>query len=101
MQHRLTFQRRAPGLTPGGTPVDTWEDVATVWAMLEPVRDGEDFIAGKKGSTVTHHATIRYCDAIRPEQRALYCGRTFDVLSVVDVREQRRHLRVALSERTS
>ena len=34
LNRRVTIQRRVPGQDEAGQPIDTWEDMATVWANI-------------------------------------------------------------------
>ncbi len=93
-RHRITLQELVTGQDEAGQPVDMWQDVATVWAAVEPLRGREYFAAQQVQAEVTTRIRIRYRRGIRPEMRVLYDGRLFNILSVIDPEE--RHVELQL-----
>jgi len=85
LRHRVTLQQRATGVDPYGQPVDTWQDVATVWAQVEDLR-GREFLEAKQapGSEVTTRIRMRYRDGVTPDMRAVHKDRVLQVVAVLD-----------------
>lgn len=54
LRRRVTIQSQSTSRDAAGQPVDTWTDVATVWAAVEDVQ-GREIIRG--GGAVTAHVT--------------------------------------------
>ena len=47
LRHRVTLQRFQQGQDAYGGPVETWEDVAIVWASLEAM-SGREYFASQQ-----------------------------------------------------
>ncbi|WP_374711533.1 phage head closure protein [Symbiobacterium terraclitae] len=97
-RQRVTLQQHVVGQDEYGQPIDTWQDVATVWAAVEPLRGREYFAAHQVQAEVTTRIRIRYRRGIRPEMRVLYDGRVFNILSVIDPEERHRELQLMCRE---
>lgn len=93
-RHRITLQELVTGQDEAGQPVREWQDVATVWAAVEPLRGREYWAAAQVQSEVTTRIRIRYRSGIRPDMRVLYGGRVFNVTAVIDPEE--RHVELQL-----
>lgn len=92
LRHRVVIE--APAVTPdgaGGGTV-TWETLAAVWALVEPVAGAERIVAGRQTGVVTHIVTIRFRADVAGGTRILYRGRAFRVLVAYDPDERRRYL---------
>jgi SPP1 family predicted phage head-tail adaptor len=86
LDRRLTIQRAAVVVTPPfNEPVESWADVATVWAQQRPNRGAERFsaqeIVGK--AVMTFH--IRYRGDLTVKYRLLYEGRVWNILGLREV----------------
>lgn len=71
LRHRVTFQRNIAGRNPAsGAPLPpVWQDVAIVWAAVEPL-SGRDLIAAKAAqSEAKKRVIIRYRAGIEPTKR--------------------------------
>lgn len=97
-RHRVTIQELVTGQDEAGQPVDTWNDVATVWAAVEPLRGREYFAAAQVQAEVTTSIRIRYRKGIRPDMRVLYDGRLYNINAVIDPQERHRELQLMCKE---
>lgn len=81
MRHRVTIQRPKNNPDGLGGVSEGWEDVATLWALINPARSSEEFIYGGNRHTVTHKIIVRH----NPDQpldfnqglRAVFGARNF------------------------
>lgn len=81
LRHRVTLQRFQQGQDAYGGPVETWEDVATVWASLEAM-NGREFFASKQAqSEVTQRIRIRYRADVTADMRVVHGGRVFGIVA--------------------
>lgn len=71
---------------------ETWTEVATVFARIEPAEARSVFGAGQSLETVTHRVTIRHRDGITSGMRFTKSGRIFDILTIHDPDETQRYL---------
>lgn len=98
LRHRITLQELVKTDDGYGGIVETWQDVATVWAAIEPLKGTERYQAQQVQSELTHKVTIRYRAGIKPQMRILYGNRVFDIEAVIDVDERHRWLELLCSE---
>ena len=92
LRHRVVIE--APVATPDGAGGEglTWSTHATTWALIEPVRAGEQLVAGGLASVLTHRITLRHRTDITGGMRVLYRGKRYRVLAAADPDARRRYL---------
>lgn len=83
----------------GGGASESWSLVAVLWAAILPLGGGESVNADGLEGRVTHEIWIRYRRAVVPEMRFVRGARVFEILSVIDVEERHRWLKVLCEER--
>lgn len=95
LRHRITLQEYREILDQYGTPIDQgWQDVATVWASVEPIQGREYIQLQNTQSELTTRIRIRYRSGVKPAMQVLYGTRVFDIQSVIDPEE--RHIELQL-----
>jgi len=85
LRHRIQFQRLVVGVDPETQePLpETWVDVASVWAAIEPL-SGREFIAAKAvQSEVVGRIIIRKRSDIKAAMRGLYRGQVYNIQGVL------------------
>lgn len=99
LRHRVLLQRRATGADAAGQALQSWQDVATVWAAVEPIRGAEWFAAGQEQASADVRVTIRHRTDVTSAWRVVpsvgspYAGQPMDVQGMpIDVRGERRYL---------
>lgn len=104
LDRRITLQRFTATQDPGsGENVETWSDLATVWAAYKPVSDGEKMQAGEVSATLSARFTIRYDSAwadLSALDRVMFEGRTFDIFGTKEVDGRRQFLEITTSARS-
>lgn len=85
----------------GAVSGQTWNTLCTVSASVEPLVGREYFAAAQIQSEVTHKITMRYKRGIKPYFRAFFGDRIFDILSILNIREENRELILYCKEVTS
>ena len=81
LRHRVTLQRFQQGQDAYGGPVETWEDVATVWASLEAMSGREFFASQQAQSEVTQRIRIRYRADVTADMRVIHNGKVFNIVA--------------------
>lgn len=81
---RVTLQSRSSTPNGFGQASQTWSDVLTCWARLEPLSGRELMLAQATSAEVTHQVEIFYRPSITAAMRVVYQGRFFNILSVID-----------------
>ena len=87
LRHRVTFQRATVTDSDTGTPVQTWADLITVWARVEPLAGKERYSAMQVQADVDYRILTRHNSTLSdlaPDDRATWNGITFDVKSVIN-----------------
>lgn len=68
-----------------GAEIETWGDVAVVWAKIEPLSGGESYSSDNIQSQSTHRITVYYRTDVTAKQRIVYDGFAYDILLVKEV----------------
>lgn len=84
LNRRVTLQVQATACDGVGQPKPVWNDVATVWAAIWPLRGRELYAAQQSSSEVETRIRIRYMAGITPAMRVICSGRVFGILYVID-----------------
>jgi len=71
---------------------EEWNEVATVFARIEPLTAESRFGADQTLETVTHHITLRHRSDVQSGMRFSRAGRTFDIVTAHDPDETGRYL---------
>lgn len=83
LRHRVTIQQATTSRDEFGAEVQTWADVATVWAKVETTAGDETIDAARASASLTHTITIRNRTGLLPTQRVLWGERVLEIGSVV------------------
>lgn len=83
LNSRVTIQQLAAGQDALGQPVQTWSDVATVWANIRHSSGVENIKSDAEMSVVRASIRIRYKTGITTGMRAVSGGVSYDIMSVL------------------
>lgn len=98
MRARITLQQETQtGDGAGGYQLG-WQDVATLWAEVEPLRGREVYIADRPESRVTHRMTIRYRSDITHRMRVSHDGRLFNIRAAINADARKRFTQLFVEE---
>lgn len=101
LRHRVTIQQlvaASPDQDAGGVPDETWTDLKTVWAAVEPLRGRELIAAQSTNSEVQGTIRIRYRAGVTPRMRCVFDSRYYDILAVTDHLERNKELVLMVRE---
>jgi len=90
LRNRLLIQRLVKASDGEGGWTETWLDVATLPAFVEPVSGGEFFQGMRLEAHLTHKAVVRFYSGLDATMRAKLGDRLFNIRSVMDVEERHR-----------
>lgn len=99
LRHRVTLQRYEETRDDMGAVIETWVDVATVWAAVEPLSVRE-FISAQAGqSEISARITIRYRPGIDATMRVLHRDQIYNIKGppLPDPRSGREYLTLAVA----
>jgi SPP1 family predicted phage head-tail adaptor len=92
LNKKITIQQKVKVADSGGGYSKTWQDIATTWANIKPIKSETVVRAEKKQVDQTHIVTIRYRTDIQAYMRVSYKGRYFYILSTLNTDEQNKQL---------
>lgn len=98
MRERVIIQTKVFADDGMGGGAASWEDVATVWGQVSPLRGMEALHALQMQAAVSHRVTIRYLAGVTAAMRVLWGERTFNIRSVINSDERRRYLQLMCEE---
>lgn len=96
---RVTISRATQGENSMGEREQVWEDYATVWAGIEPLRGQEFFVSQRSEADVTTRIRIRYRDGIDRSMLIGYGGVVFEILYIIHPEFNKRELQLMCRER--
>lgn len=91
LNHKVTLQRRQAGQDAAGQPVDTWIELATRRARVEPGGGREYLERSGQSSEVTTRFTLRYDSSLAgltPADRLVFNGSVYDIEAVINSDER-------------
>lgn len=71
---RITVQKPSASVDALGQRVETWTELATVWAQAQPLRGREYFAAGEVNSDASVRFRLRYRGDVTGAMRVLWRG---------------------------
>jgi len=84
MRHEIVIQQKPTTKNSFGETLNTWDNVCTIWASIEPLQGREYFSAEQIQSEVTTRIRIRYIDGIKPNMRVKYGDSIFNIKSIIN-----------------
>jgi SPP1 family predicted phage head-tail adaptor len=98
LQHIITIQSKAKTTDAYGGTIDTWSNLATVWASVEPLMGREMMAAQAAQSEITTRFRIRYLDGVDSTMRIVHKGVNYDIQAPpINVNEENRELIILAS----
>lgn len=96
----VKIQRQTTKANSYGGVVQSWEDLATIRASIEPLQ-GREFFSGaiQLGDTISR-IRIRYRQDIDRTMRVVYQNRYFEITNIIDSKERHEELQLICKEQT-
>lgn len=88
LDRRVTFERATVSVDDYGAAVETWAPLATVWAAVTPISDGERWAAGQVAAEVSARFVVRWShdvSDISPANRLVMSGRVYGIEGVKEI----------------
>lgn len=92
LRHRVTILDRTDGAADGsgGRPITYVPIVPDAWASFRQATEFEVFNSGRINNVITHVVRFRWRADLKPDNRLLFRGKTFEIVSVNNVDELNR-----------
>lgn len=84
LRYRISLQALTSESDGSGGVIREWENVADLWANIEPLSSKEQLRGQQLQASCTHRFTIRYRSDVTAAQRILYNGRIFNIRGVLN-----------------
>ncbi len=91
-RHEVALESAAQAPDGMGGHTESWSEIATVFARIEPVSAESRFGAGQTRETATHRFTLRFRSDLASGMRFTRAGRIFEILTAHDPDETGRYL---------
>lgn len=98
MRHRITLQQPMEADDGHKGHTVSWQDLATLWASVEPLSGREYFYSHQIKAEVTHRVKIRYREDITVKMRIKHRDRVLEIESILDKKERREELEILCRE---
>lgn len=85
LKHRVTLVREVISSDTLGGGVVSFEDVATVWASVQPISAQDTTLERGIEAVVTYRIQLRYRNDITPDLRIVWQGQTLTITAIMDV----------------
>lgn len=95
LNRRLRIEQRGEATDEGGSVIDGWTEVATVWANVRTLNGREFAVGGGQASQVTASIRIRYRTDLTAGMRAICDGIVFNIVAVLPDVARREHVDLA------
>lgn len=97
---RITFQEivEGSGVDEDGFPIDGWQDVKSVWAMIKTLKGSEYYEASSTQNETISRFVIRFTTGLHPDMRINFKGRTFEIESIINDDEADKTLTLMVKE---
>ena len=101
LKHRITLQRYNVTKDEYGQDVESWVDIATIWADFLPKRSKEFYAEQQVNAELTAVISIRYRSDFGERDRVIYVGRTYEVIGQpINIEMRNRELQISVRELT-
>ena len=98
LRHRVAIQTGTPSQDEYGGVTLTFSTVATVWASVEPMSGRELVSAQQQHAETSHRIRVRYTANVTQQSRIVWESRTFEVVSLIDNKEEKRMIELMCKE---
>ena len=98
LKHRVTIQELSIARNDYGEDIESWVDLKTVWAYVEPLRGREYWQAKQVVGEITGRITIRYLEGLNEKMRVIYGEKTYNILAVINLQEKNRVMQFLVKE---
>ena len=82
----------------GGVVEGAYQDLATVWASINPITGKEAFLSNTDFATVSHKIRIRYLAGVNASMRIVWNDRVFKIKYFINYQEANREVEFLCEE---
>ena len=97
-RHMATIEQMVKGQDAAGGKTETWQTHAQLWVAIVPLSGRERYYSHERHAEATHQITGRYIAGVEPKMRITARGRTFEIVSALNVGERDKSLIIIATE---
>ncbi len=94
LRHQVTIKKPIETQNAYGEPEVRWQDIATVWAQVEPLRGREYFASKQMVAEVEVRITIRYRSDVTAKMKIAKGTDDYLIETIINVMERNRELQL-------
>jgi SPP1 family predicted phage head-tail adaptor len=98
-RHRISVQQQTTSTDAGGGKVNTWAEIFSSWASVNPLTGHESYAWGQLMEESNYVIKIRYRAGVTAAMKIIWQSRTFDIQTVLDPSGLKRLLVLGCVER--
>jgi SPP1 family predicted phage head-tail adaptor len=98
LKKRISILKQTSVQNSYGESENAWNEVAVVWANVNPLQGRELFQANQIHSEVSIKVTIRYRPGILPKMRLKFGEHLLQIIFVINIDERNRFLELSCKE---
>lgn len=98
LRHKIIIQKLENIQDTFGQPIESWSDIYTVWASIDPLVGKQYFAAETITHELTHKIRMRFKTGITPDMRVQFGSRYFQIVSVINYQERNIELQLMCRE---
>jgi len=98
LRHMVAIQKYTAVCDSFGSEVESWSEVASVWASVETLKGREFFAMQKENAETTVRICIRYRTGISPDMRIKFGDKIYEINAIIDLEERHTELQLMCRE---
>lgn len=98
LKQKVTIKTFSETQNDFGEVIQGESDFAIVYASIIPISGKEYFASKSVNAEVTHKIEMRFLSGVTPSMKIVYNNRTFNIESVINIREANKTLQLMATE---
>lgn len=98
LKHKIEIQSYSETSNDFGELVKGYSIFKTAYASITPISGKEYFASKQVNAEISHKIECRYLVGVKPTMRIVYGDRTFNIESVLNIREENKTLQIMAVE---
>ena len=94
LRHKVALEQKISTPDGMGGTATTWQQIATLWAEIIPLRASETSTHSQVTATASKKFRMRYNTLVQPDMRLVHDGVIFNIRSITNVEEKKHTLEI-------
>lgn len=101
LRKRITIQSASSARDNFGAVENTWSDVGSRWASVEPLSAGEFEVSGQTVNRKEIKFVMRYTTSITAQMRLVFDNENYNIESIININQRNRELELLCTRITT